>query len=153
MNTDTYFLRFILRNFMFFNCYNFYISKYLLPVYFWWEKKCNWFLYINPISAIWLLTVNNNIFLLIHFGFLCRKSIICSFLFVCFLRPHLWHMKVPRLGVKLELHLQGYTTAMATWDLSHICDLHHSLHQCQILNPLSEARDQTCILRDTMLGS
>ena len=28
-------------------------------------------------------------------------------------------------------------------DLSHICDLHHSLWQCQILNPVSEARDQT----------
>ena len=31
-------------------------------------------------------------------------------------------------------------------DLSHICDLHHSSWQCQILNPLSKARDQTCIL-------
>ena len=26
---------------------------------------------------------------------------------------------------------------------SHICDLHHSLQQCRILNSLSEARDQT----------
>ena len=26
--------------------------------------------------------------------------------------------------------------------------LHHSLWQCQILNPLSEARDQTCVLTD-----
>ena len=34
-----------------------------------------------------------------------------------------------------------YTTARATPDLSHICDLPHSLWQCQILNPLSEARD------------
>ena len=32
---------------------------------------------------------------------------------------------------------------------SHIWDLHHSLWQCQLLNPLSEARDQTCILMDT----
>ena len=29
------------------------------------------------------------------------------------------------------------------WDLSRICDLHYSLWQHQILNPLSEARDQT----------
>ena len=50
-------------------------------------------------------------------------------------------MKVPRLGVKLELQLPTYTTATATWDLSHICDLHHSSWQYQILNPLSKARD------------
>ena len=41
------------------------------------------------------------------------------------------------------------TTATATWDLSHIRDLHHSSGQHWILNLLSEARDQTCILRDT----
>ena len=28
-------------------------------------------------------------------------------------------------------------------DLSHVCDLHHSSRQCQILNLLSEARDRT----------
>ena len=33
-------------------------------------------------------------------------------------------------------------------DSSHICDLHHSSWQCQILNPLREARGQTCILID-----
>ena len=27
--------------------------------------------------------------------------------------------------------------------------LHHSSQQCQILNPLSEARDQACVLMDT----
>ena len=31
-----------------------------------------------------------------------------------------------RLGVKCELQLPAYTTATATPDLSHICDLHHS---------------------------
>ena len=65
-----------------------------------------------------------------------------------FLRPHLWHMEVPRLGVELELQLLAYTTASATQDLSHICDLHLSLQQHQILNPLSEARDWTHILRE-----
>ena len=40
-----------------------------------------------------------------------------------------------------------------TSDSSHTCDLHHSLRQCQILNPWSEARDQTCILTETTLGS
>ena len=32
----------------------------------------------------------------------------------------------------------AYPTAMATPDLRHICDLHCSLQQCQILNPLNE---------------
>ena len=59
-----------------------------------------------------------------------------------FLGPQPWHMEVPRLGVKLELQLLAYTTAMVTQDPSHVCDLHHRLQQHQILNPLSEARDQ-----------
>ena len=42
----------------------------------------------------------------------------------------------------------AYTTATATWDPSHIWDLHHSSWQCRILNPPSEARDGTCILMD-----
>ena len=58
-------------------------------------------------------------------------------------------MKVPRLGVKSELQLPAQVTATATLDLSHICDLHHSSWQRQILNPLSEARDQTRIHMDT----
>lgn len=40
----------------------------------------------------------------------------------------------------------AYTTATAMPDLSHVCNLHYSSWQCQILNPLSEAKDQTCIL-------
>jgi len=43
----------------------------------------------------------------------------------------------------------AYTTATAILDPSCICDLHHSSRQRWILNPLSEARDQTCILMDT----
>ena len=57
-------------------------------------------------------------------------------------------MEVPGLGIELELQLLAYTTATATQDLSHIFDLHHSSWQCWILNPLSQARDQTCILMD-----
>ena len=53
----------------------------------------------------------------------------------------LLHMEVPRLGVQSELPAYATTTAM--WDPSHICNLHHSLWQRQILNLLSEARDQT----------
>ena len=62
------------------------------------------------------------------------------FLFFCFLGLHPWHMKVPKLGVKLELQLLAYITATATRDPSHICYLHHSSWQHQILNPLREAR-------------
>ena len=57
-------------------------------------------------------------------------------------------MEVPRLGVQLELHLLAYATATAMQDLSCVCDLHHSSQQHRILNPLSEARDQTCVLMD-----
>ena len=57
-------------------------------------------------------------------------------------------MEVPRLGVKSELQLLAYTTATATQDPSHICNLYHRSQQCQILNPLSEARDQALILLD-----
>ena len=35
---------------------------------------------------------------------------------------HLQHMEVPRLGAELELQLPAYTTATATWDLSHAWD-------------------------------
>ena len=70
----------------------------------------------------------------------------CCFLFLG-LYPR--HMEVPRLGVKLELQLLAYTTATATPDLSHICDPYHSSWQHWILNSLSKARDQICILIDT----
>ena len=57
-------------------------------------------------------------------------------------------MEVPRLEVESELQLLAYTTATATRDLSLICDPYHSPWQCRIFNPLSEARDQTCVLLD-----
>ena len=55
-------------------------------------------------------------------------------------------MEVPRLGVKLELQPPAYAIAIATRDLSRVCDLHHGSQQCQIFNPLSEVRDRTCNL-------
>ena len=61
-------------------------------------------------------------------------------------------MEVPGLGVKSELRLQAYTTAIATPHLSHICDLCHSLPQWWILNTLSEVRDQSCIFTEIMSG-
>ena len=50
-------------------------------------------------------------------------------------------MEVPRLGVK-----SAY--AAAAWDLSHVCDLHHSSWQHWILNPLSEARDPRFVSKE-----
>ena len=61
----------------------------------------------------------------------------------------MWHMEVPRRGVESELQLSACVTARAMQDASHICDLHHSLQQHWILNPLREARDRTHILMDT----
>ena len=66
-----------------------------------------------------------------------RSSVIfflILFLFLslfCFLRPHPRHKEVPRLEAESELCLRP------------------QLQQCQILNPLREARDQTRILMDT----
>ena len=74
----------------------------------------------------------------------CFFFFFLSFLFF-FLGPHLWHME----GVESELQLLAYNSAAATWDPSCICDLHHSSQQCQILNPLSEAKDGIRILMDT----
>jgi len=57
-----------------------------------------------------------------------------------------------RLGVESELQVQVYTTATAMADL-WVCNPHHSSWQRQILSPLSKARNQTCILMDTLLDS
>ena len=61
-----------------------------------------------------------------------------SFLFLFFLLwPHLWHVEVPQLEVKLKPQLR--TAAQP--------------QQRKALNPLSEARDRTCVLMEMMLGS
>ena len=50
-------------------------------------------------------------------------------------------MEVPRLEVESELQVLAYTTATTTQDLSRVCNLHNSSQQCQILNPLTKARN------------
>ena len=62
-------------------------------------------------------------------------------------------MEVPGLGVESELQVSAYATATAMLDLCHICNLRHSLWQCQMLNPLSEVRGQTSILMDSTSDS
>ena len=74
---------------------------------------------------------------------------------VFFLWPHLQHMEIPGLGVELGLQLPTYATAtaMATSDPSHLCDPHHNLQHCQILNPMRQGQGLNFILKDTMSGS
>ena len=55
-------------------------------------------------------------------------------------------MEVPWLAVELEQWPLAYATATATRDPGHVCDLHHSSWQCQVVNPLSQVRDGTCVL-------
>ena len=57
-----------------------------------------------------------------------------------------------RIGVKSEPQMPAHAIAKATPDLSHICNLHHSSWQHQILNPLRETRDGTHILMRTSQG-
>ena len=65
-----------------------------------------------------------------------------------FLGPNLQHMEVPWTG--LELQLPAYPMATTTPDSSHICNLSRSLWQKRrTLDPLREARDQTCVLMVT----
>ena len=77
---------------------------------------------------------------------LFSKSVSCFF--VCFLFLSFRAAPATYIGsqarAQIGAKLQADTTATATPDLSHICDLHHSSQQRQILNPLSKARDQTC---------
>ena len=64
--------------------------------------------------------------------------------------PHLQHMEVPRPGVESEPQPPASAAAMTTPDLRCVCGLHRSSRQCRILNPLSEARDRTLVLTDTV---
>ena len=73
-----------------------------------------------------------------------------QFLFLfCLFGPNPWHMEFLRVGVASELQLPAYAIAIATWDSSCICNLHHSSWQRLILNPLCKARDQIHISMDT----
>ena len=74
------------------------------------------------------------------------QSPLCIFFLLLlfgFLGQHLQHMEVRRLRAESELQLLIYTTATATPDPSHVCNLHHSSQQRRIRNPLSKGRDRT----------
>ena len=80
------------------------------------------------------------------FDILCVCVCVC--VCVC-LGLHPWHMVVPRLRVESGAVAAAPAPAPATWDPSRVCDLQHSSLPPCILNPLSEARDQTHILMDS----
>ena len=92
------------------------------------------------------IVVLNRLFMRPQWGEIQANS--CLFVCLFVFRPHLRHIEFPSLRVKSELKLLAYATTIATQDPSRICDLHCSSWQCQILNPLSEARDRTCVLMD-----
>ena len=70
-------------------------------------------------------------------------------IFFLFLGLHPQHMEAPRLGVKSELQLVAYTTATAMPDPKPCQQPTPQLTAAPILNPLCQARDQTCIVMDT----
>ena len=75
-----------------------------------------------------------------------RTCLVRIFFCLCRATP----MEVPRIRVRSELQLLAHATATAMPVLSCIHDLCHSLWQCWILNPMSEAREWTHILMDTI---
>ena len=85
-----------------------------------------------------------SLFIILQYYHLPKLSFFSFFFF--FLGPHPWYIEVPRLGVILELHMPADATAIATQDLSCVCNLYHSSWQCWTLNPLSKTRDWTCNL-------
>ena len=76
-------------------------------------------------------------------------SFFLFFFFFVFLGLHSQLMDVPRLRVDLGRVPLALTPAHAMQDPSCVCGLHHGSWQRWILNPLSDARDQICILMDT----
>ena len=73
----------------------------------------------------------------------------CLFVFV-FLGLHLGqHMEAPKLGVEAKLQLLALCHSHSHTRSELCLRLHHSSWQCWILNPLSRAMDQTCVLTVT----
>ena len=100
-----------------------------------------------------IIATSNVPFLINSVGWQSLFLVLCfCFCFLFFLGPHLhtcWHMEVSRPGIKSEPQLPAHTTDIATCDLSRVCNLHCRSRQCQILSPLSEARNCPCVLMDS----
>ena len=70
--------------------------------------------------------------IIVHNSHFVFELYLLFFFFLSFLGPHPRHMEVLSLSVKSELRLLAYTTATATRDPSHVCDLHPSSWQCWV---------------------
>ena len=85
--------------------------------------------------------------------FLVEKTCSCQrevfFFFFCIFRtaPAAYGGSQPRGPIGAAP--AGLHHSLSNADLSCVFDLHQSLWQCQILNPLSEARDRTLVLMHT----
>ena len=71
------------------------------------------------------------------------KSLSKSFFFFCLFRAALAAYGCSQARDQIKAVATNLCHSHSMPDLSHICDLHHSSEQCQILNLLSEAKDQT----------
>ena len=70
-----------------------------------------------------------------------KRRVLCALsLSLSFKGSHQRHIEVPRRGVESELQLPAFDTATATWDWSHVCDLHQSSQQRRIGSPTHRAR-------------
>ena len=77
-----------------------------------------------------------------RYSFQMKKYVILLFVVVFFFRATPAAYGGSQARSPIGATLPAYTTAIATSDPSHVCNLHHSSWQHQILNLLSEARDQ-----------
>ena len=71
------------------------------------------------------------------------------FFFLSTAAPAAYVSSQPRSQIRTAA--AAYVRATATSDLRPICKLHRILQPCHILNPLSKARDETCIVTNSSL--
>ena len=76
-----------------------------------------------------------------------RVYYIFFLIFFFFLGPHLLYMEVPRLGTTWSCSCLP-TPQLQQCQIQATSVIYTSLWQCQILNPLGKAKDQTHILMD-----
>ena len=109
---------------------------------------------VEPASSRILVSL----FLLCHKGncfcFLNRQ--VCSFtvLFICLFSFYSCTCGIWKSQARGRIRAAAgvYDTAMTTPDMGYICNPRSRFWQCQILNPLNEAKDWTHMLTKTTMG-
>ena len=79
---------------------------------------------------------------------MCMCVYMNIYIYILFLGLHPWHMGVPRLGSELELQLPAYTYRHSNVGSKPNLRPTPQLTAMMDPQPLSEARDRTCILKD-----